>query len=168
MKMNLKALIFTCSLILNVVFVGIFAAQTIPIFRGDRKAAELMKPVFLQLDLTAEQLARFKSDRDKFMRELHEMAQVVGKKRIELVDLLAASTPDERAIKMKQEQIQRLQAAIQDRVIVHWIQESSLLNPSQRAHFFRLIKARIKSSIQAYPPFMRSSGWCRPGESGNE
>lgn len=168
MKMNLKALIFAFSLILNVVFIGIFAAHTIPIFSRDRKAGELMKPPFLQLDLTAEQLARFKSNRDKFMGELHEMGQAVGKKQIELVDLLAASTPDERAIKTKQEEIQRLQAATQDRVIVHWIQESSLLNPSQRTRFFQLVKARIESSVQAYPPFMRSSGWCRPGESGNE
>lgn len=168
MKVNLRALIFAFSLILNVVFIGIFAAHTIPIFSRDRKADELMKPPFLQLDLTAEQLARFKSDRDEFIGELHEMGQAVGKKQIELIDLLAAPTPDERAIKTKQEEIQRLQAATQDRVIVHWIQESSLLNPSQRTRFFQLVKARIESSVQVYPPFIRSSGCCRQGESGNE
>jgi Spy/CpxP family protein refolding chaperone len=168
MKVNLKALIFAFSLILNVVFIGIFTAHTIPIFNRDRKADELMKPPFLQLDLTAEQLARFKSDRDKFIGELHEMGQAVGKKQIELIDLLTASTPDELAIKMKQEEIQHLQAATQDRVIVHWSQESSLLNPEQRTRFFQLVKTRIASSVQAYPPFIRSSGWCRPGEGSNE
>ena len=168
MKVNLKALIFTFSLILNVVFIGIFAAHTIPIFNRDKTADELMKPPFFQLDLTAEQLARFKSDKDKFIRELHEMGQAVGKKQIELVDLLAVSTPDERAIKMKQEEIQHLQTATQERVIVHWIQESSLLNPEQRARFFQLVKERIESSVQAYPPFMRSSGWCQPGKGSNE
>jgi Spy/CpxP family protein refolding chaperone len=166
MKVNLKALIFTFSLIVNVVFIGIFAAYTIPIFNRDRKADELVKPPFLQLDLTAEQLARFKSDRDKFIGELHEMGQAVGNKQMELVDLLAAVTPDERAIKMKQEEIQHLQAATQDRVIVHWIQESSLLNPEQRTRFFQLVKERIESSIQAYPP--KSSGWCGPEESCDE
>ena len=164
MKENLKALIFAFSLIVNVIFIGIFAAHTIPIFNWDRKADELMKPPFLQLDLTPEQLARFKSDRDKFIGELQEMGQAVGKKQIELIDLLAASTPDEQAIKTKQEEIQQLQAATQDRVIAHWVQESSLLNPKQRTHFFQLVKARIGSSVQAYPPFMRSSGWCQPGE----
>jgi Spy/CpxP family protein refolding chaperone len=168
MKMNLMALVFAFSLILNVVFIGIFAAHTIPIFSRDRKGDELMKPPFLQLDLTAEQLARFKSDRDEFIGELHEMGQAASKKQIELVDLLAVSTPDERAIKLKQEEIQHLQAATQDRVITHWIQESSLLNPEQRIRFFQLVKARIESSVQAYPPFMRSSGWCRPGEGSNE
>jgi hypothetical protein len=69
---------------------------------------------------------------------------------------------------MKQEEIQHLQAATQDRVIVHWIQESSLLNPEQRTRFFQLVKARIESSVRAYPPFMRSSGWCQPGESSSE
>ncbi len=168
MKVNLKALIFTFSLILNVVFIGIFAAHTIPILNRNRKADELMKPPFLQLDLTAEQLERFKSDRDKFIGQLHEMGQAVGKKQIELVDLLAAPTPDERAIKMKQEEIQRLQAATQDRVIEHLVQKSSLLSPEQRTRFFQLVKARIESSVQAYPPFMRPSGWCRPGEGSNE
>lgn len=168
MKVNLKALIFTFSLVLNVVFIGIFAAHTIPIFDRDRKADELVKPPFLQLDLTAEQLARFKSDKDKFIGELHEMGQAVGKKQIELIDLLAASPPDERAIKIKQEEIQQLQAATQDRVIDHLVQESSLLNPEQRTRFFQLVKKRIESSVQAYPPFMRSSGSCWPGEGSNE
>ena len=168
MKANLKVLIFLFSVILNVVFIGTFAAHKIPIFNWDKKTDKLMKPPFLQLDLTAEQLARFKSDRDKFIGELHETGQAVGKKQIELIDLLAASTPDERAIKMKQEEIQHLQAATQDRVIVHLVQESSLLNSEQRTRFFQLVKARIESSVQAYPPFMRSSGWCQPGVSNNE
>ena len=168
MKENLKALIFAFSLILNVVFIGIFASHKIPIFNWDRKADETMKPLFLQLDLTDEQLAKFKSDRDKFIGELQEMGQAVGQKQIELIDLLAASTPDERAIKMKQEEIQHLQAATQDRVIVHWIQESSFLNPEQRTRFFQLVKARIESSVQAYPACMKSFGWCRPEKSANE
>jgi Spy/CpxP family protein refolding chaperone len=168
MKANLKVLIFLFSIILNVVFIGTFAAHKIPIFNWDRKADESMKPPFLQLDLTAEQMARFKFERDKFISELHEMGQAVGKKQIELIDLLAASPPDQRAIQKKQEEIQRLQAATQDRVIVHLIQESSLLNPEQRTRFFQLVKARIESSVQAYPPFMRSFGRCQPGVSNNE
>jgi len=167
MKVNLRALIFAFSLILNVVFIGIFAAHTIPIFSRDGKADKLMKPPFLQLDLTAEQLARFKSERDKFIGDLREKAQAVGKKQMELIDLLAASTPDKLAIQMKQEEIQYLQAATQDRVIDHLVQESSILNPEQRTRFFQLVKARFKSSIQAYPPFMRSPG-CRLGEGSNE
>ena len=168
MKVNLRALIFAGSLILNVVFIGIFAARTMPFFNRDRQADELMKPPFLQLDLTAAQLARFKAARDKFIGELHEMGQAVAKKQVELIDLLAASTPDQGAIKMKQEEIQHLQTATQDRVIVHWVQESSRLNPEQRRRFFQLVKARIESSVQTHPPFLRSSGWCRPGASRND
>ncbi|MFO7605708.1 MAG: periplasmic heavy metal sensor [Desulfurivibrionaceae bacterium] len=164
MKVNLKAVIFAFSLILNVVFIGIFAARTMPIFNPDRKTDELMKPPFLQLDLSAEQLARFTSAREKFIGELHEMAQAVGEKQIELIDLLAAAAPDEGAIKMKQQEIQYLQAATQDRVIAHWLRESAHLDPEQRARFFQLVKAHIASSVQAYPPFMKSSEWCLPRE----
>jgi Spy/CpxP family protein refolding chaperone len=164
MKVNLKAVVIAFSLILNVIFIGIFTARTFQIFNPDRKIDELMKPPFLQLDLSAEQLARFKSARETFIGELHEMAQAVGEKQIELIDLLAASPPDEGAIKMKQEEIRRLQAATQDRVIAHWLRESSILNPEQRSRFFQLVKAHIKGSVQAYPPFVKSSEWCLPGE----
>ena len=168
MKAKPTALIFIFSLILNVVFIGIFAAHTIPIFNRDRNAGELMKPLFLQLDLTADQLAQFKSHRDKFKKELREMRQTVGKKQLELIDLLAASPPDERAVKKKQEEIRRLQAAIQDRVINHLLQESAILNRKQRTRFFRLVKERIESRVQACPPLVRSSERCRPGEGDNE
>ena len=126
-----------------------------------------MKPLFLQLDLSAEQLAQFKSHRDKFRGELREMEQTIGKKQLEIIDLLAASPPIERAISMKQAEIQRLQAEIQDRVIAHWIQESSLLNPEQRTRFFQLVKERIESRVQARP-LIRSSERRRPGEGDNE
>ena len=164
MKTKPTALILIFSLILNVVFMGIFAAQMLPVFNRDRSAGEPMKPLFLQLDLSAEQRARFKADRDKFKKELREMRQTVGKKQLELIDLLAASSLDEQALNMKQEEIRHLQAAIQDRVINHLLQESSVLNPEQRTRFFRLVKERINSRVQARPPLMRSSERCRPGE----
>lgn len=168
MKANLKVLMFLFSVILNVVFIGTFAAHKIPIFNRDKKADELMKPLFLQLNLTAEQLERFKSERENFIGELREMGQAVSKKQIELIDLLAVSPPDQRAITKKQEEIQRLQAATQDRVIVHLLQESSLLNPKQRSRFFQLVKARLETGVQTCPPFMRSFGQGRPGVSSNE
>ncbi|MFO7644799.1 MAG: periplasmic heavy metal sensor [Desulfosarcina sp.] len=167
MKINSRALIFASSLVLNAVFIGIFVAHG-PIVNRDGKVDKLMKPPFLQLDLTAEQRARFMSARDTFICDLEEMGKAIGKKQIELIDLLAALTPDERAIKMKQKEIQHLQTATQDRVIRHWVQKSSLLNPEQRTRFFQLVRARIESSVQTYPPFTRSSGWCRPVESSNE
>ncbi|MCA1788001.1 MAG: periplasmic heavy metal sensor, partial [Desulfobacteraceae bacterium] len=102
MKAKPKALICMFSLVLNVVFMGIFAAHTIPVFKHDRNAGEPRKPLFLDLDLTAEQLARFKSHRDKFKEKMQEMRQPVGQKQVELIELLAASSPDQQAIEMKQ------------------------------------------------------------------
>ena len=162
MKTKPTAVIFIVSLILNVVFLGIFAAHTVPIFNRDKNAGEPRRPLFLQLDLSAEQLARFKSHREKFWGDLYKMEQTIGKKQLELIDLLAALPPDERAINMKQSEIRRLQVAIQDRVIAHWIQESSLLNPEQRTRFFQLVKERIESRVQARP-LLRSSERCPRG-----
>lgn len=167
MKVNLKALIFAFSLILNAVFIGIIVAHS-PIFNWDRKGDELIKPPFLQLDLTAEQLVKFQAARNEFIGDLQEMGEAVGKKQIELVDLLSALTPDKQAVKMKQKEIQQLQTATQDRVIRHWVQESALLTPEQRTRFFQLVKKRIKKSVQTYPPCAKSSPWRRPLKSGNE
>jgi len=89
---------------------------------------------------------------------------VIKAKQIELIDLLGVAPPDQKEIKQKQEEIQRLQGAVQDRVIVHFLQESSLLTPEQRAHFFEVIKERIGTGEQACPPGMRSFGQGSPGE----
>ena len=86
----------------------------------------------------------------------------------ELIDLLAAKPPDQLAVEKKQEEIQRLQGTVQDRVIVHFLQASSFLNPEQRTRFFQLIKGRIETSIQACPPWMRSDGQGQPGVGTNQ
>jgi Spy/CpxP family protein refolding chaperone len=168
MKANLKAMVILFSIVLNVVFVGAFAFRQIPALIREEKAAQLMKPVFLGLDLSAEQLAGLNAEREAFIGELREMGLAVGKRQAELIDLLAALPPDQGAIDKKREEIRQLQTTTQDRVVAHFLRESSLLTPSQRARFFQIVKARIESSAQAYPPFLGSPGWCRPGGGNNE
>ena len=75
MKGNLKILIFLFSIILNVVFVGTYAAYKFQIIPGERKDDNLMKPLFLELDLTAQQLTKFKSERDEFHPHLQALEQ---------------------------------------------------------------------------------------------
>jgi len=156
MKENLKILIFLFSIIMNVVFVGTYAAYKLPIMTSEKKDGNLMKPLFLELDLTPEQLTRFKSDRDEFRSHLQALEQKIKKKQLDLIEILSIDTPDQQAIESKQKEIQELQTAAQNRVIAHFLQESKLLNPKQRNRFFNLIKERINMSVAS------CSHWSKP------
>jgi|GEM_PF-943895 Spy/CpxP family protein refolding chaperone len=158
MKINIKILIFLFSIVLNVVFVGTYAAYKLPIITSEKKDDHLMKPIFLELDLTPEQVTRFKTDRDEFRSHLQALEQKIMKKQVELIDILSIDTPDQQAIESKQKEIQELQTAAQNRVIAHFLQESKLLNPKQRNRFFTLIKERIKMSVTSCSP------WAKPLE----
>ena len=155
MKGNLKILIFLFSIILNVVFVGTYATYKFQINPGERKNDNLMKPLFLELDLTPEQLARFKSERDKFLPQLQSLEEEIKRKQIELIGILSINTPDQQTIESKQKEIQELQAAAQDRVIAHLQQVSTALSPKQRTRFFHLIRERIEVSASSCPPWTK-------------
>jgi len=75
-------------------------------------------PLFLQLDLTPEQLTRFKAERDRFHAQLEELGQQIKAKQIELIDSSSSGPTDQQSVERKQEEIQRLQGEVQDRVIV--------------------------------------------------
>jgi Spy/CpxP family protein refolding chaperone len=158
MKGNLKVLVLLFSIILNAVFIGSYAAHKLALVSGAKQADNLKNPLYLQLDLSAEQLERFTAERDKFHGNLRELGQEIRSKQVELIDLLAIDSPDHQTIESKQREIHALQTEVQDRVIVHFLQESALLNPEQRTLFFQLIKERIAMSTPPCPP------WARPLE----
>jgi Spy/CpxP family protein refolding chaperone len=155
MKGNLKILIFLFSILLNIVFVGTYAAYKFQINTGERNDDNL-KPLFLELDLTPEQLTSFKSERNKFHPQLQALEQEITRKQIELIEILSTNNPDPQALEIKQKEIQELQAAAQDRVISHLLQASDFLNPEQRTRFFNLIRKRIESSVSACPPWTKA------------
>jgi len=158
MKENLKILTFLFSIIMNVVFVGTYAGYKFQIIPGERKDGNLKKPLYLELDLSAQQLTKFKSERDKFHPQLQALEREIKRKQIELIEILSINTPDSQALERKQKEIQELQTLAQDRVILHLLQASNLLNPEQRTRFFNLIRERIEVSTSSCPP------WTKPLE----
>jgi hypothetical protein len=154
MKKNLRTILFIASVALNVVFAATYLVYKLPSISGVPQPAP-RGPLYLQLDLTPEQLARFKADRDRFHAQIQDLGLRIKTKQIELIDLLEAIPNDQQTIERKQEEIRHLQGEVQDRVIVHFLQESSHLSSEQRTRFFQLVKARIETSVQACPPWMR-------------
>jgi len=163
MNENIKKILFIASVAMNVVFAATYATYKVSSLAGVQRASP-KDPLFLQLDLTPDQLSRFKEERDKFHARQQELGQEIKAKQIELIDLLGGTPPDQQAIERKQEEIQHLQGAVQDRVIAHFQHESGILTPEQRTRFFQIIKARIGTSVQACPPWMKSFEQGRPGE----
>jgi Spy/CpxP family protein refolding chaperone len=168
MKENMKNILFIASIALNLVFAATYVTYKLPLFAGVHQLSAPKGPLFLQFDLTPDQLTRFKAERDRFQAQIQELGQQIKAKQIELIDLLGAVHPDQSSIAKKQEEIQRFQGTVQDRVIVHFLQASSFLTPEQRARFFELIKARIETGVQACPPWMRSLEQGRPQEERND
>jgi Spy/CpxP family protein refolding chaperone len=168
MNENMKKILFIASVALNAVFAVTYITYRLPLLAGVHQLPAPGGPPFLQLDLTPDQLTGFKEERDRFHARLQELGQEIKVKQIELIDLLGAVPPDRQEIERKQEEIQRLQGVVQDRVIVHFLQASAFLTPEQRTLFFQLIKGRIETSVQVCPPWMRSFEQGRPGESKNE
>jgi hypothetical protein len=157
MKNNLRTILFVASIALNVAFTATYVIYKLPLLTGIHQQSP-SEPLFLQLDMTSDQLARFKAERDKFYSQLYEPGQEIKAKQTELIDLLGAvgaASPDLQAIAKKQEEIQHLQGAFQTRIIDHFLRASTILTPVQRTHFFELIKTRIEASAQACPPWMR-------------
>jgi Spy/CpxP family protein refolding chaperone len=167
MKENIKTILFIASVALNALFVATYVTYKLPSLAGIQQGA-LEDPLFLQLDLTADQLRQFNGERERFHTQLQALGQEVKTRQLELIDLLAVRSPDQPAIEKKQEKIQRIQMTVQERVIDHFLQASSFLNQEQRTRFFQLIKGRIETSIQACPPWIRSNGLGQPGVCKNQ
>jgi|WetSurMetagenome_2_1015567.scaffolds.fasta_scaffold311263_2 Spy/CpxP family protein refolding chaperone len=168
MKENIKKILFIASIALNVVFAATYITYKLPSLAGGRQPQAPTGPLFLQLDLTPDQLARFKAERDSFHRRLQDLGQEIKTQQIELIDLLGVIPSDQKAIEKKQQEIQQQQGTLQERIIAHFLQASALLTPEQRARFFQLIKDRIETSAQACPPWMRALEQGRTGASKNE
>jgi Spy/CpxP family protein refolding chaperone len=167
MKDNLKTMLFIASVALNVVFAATYIAYKLPSLAGVQQATS-RGPLYLQLDLTPDQLTKFNAERDRFHAQLQGLGQEVKAKQLELIDLLTAIPPDQPAIEKTQEEIQRIQMTVQDRVIVHFLRASSVLSPEQQTRFFQLIKGRIETGIQACPPWLQSDGQGQPGAFKNQ
>jgi Spy/CpxP family protein refolding chaperone len=167
MKANVKTIVFIASVALNVVFFVTYITYKVPLLAGVHQQSS-RKPVFLELDLTPDQLTQFSAERDRFHARLQQLSQEIKMRQIALIDSLGATPPDQNAVERKQAEIQRLQGVVQDGVIAHILHGSSLLTPEQRSRFFQLIKARIEIGVQACPPWMRSFERGQPGESKSE
>ncbi|MEN6441951.1 MAG: periplasmic heavy metal sensor [Syntrophobacter sp.] len=157
MKENIKKILVIASFALNVFFVATYLAFKLTSISGVPQSNP-GGPLFLQLDLSPDQLARFEAERNAFHARLRVLEQEIKVKQIELIELLKTIRADQQALGSKQKEIQQLQEVIQAQTIAHLLRGSAILTPEQRTRFFGLIKARVEAGDQACPPMLKPFG----------
>jgi len=155
LKNNIKTLAIVFSVVLNIAFLTFTAYSRwshAPVARSPSGEGVML---YEQLDLTAEQLKRIEPLRDRFHAEMNRIGEDIRVMQMELFDLLAAPAPDRQAIQAHQEKIRDLQRSMQDNVVNHVLEESTVLTPEQRVKFFQLLKERSKTAGRSCPPWMK-------------
>jgi Spy/CpxP family protein refolding chaperone len=155
MKERLTILAILFSVVLNIVFVGTYIYHK---FSESHNTSHDLSVnhrfLYEELNLSSEQLEKFKPVRDRFHTSLREQELAIKDRQLELIDLLDRENPDHMAINTKQIEIKDLQGQLQEKVIDHFLEEDKIFTSVQRAKFFALIKERIAKSDLTRPGWM--------------
>jgi Spy/CpxP family protein refolding chaperone len=136
MSRNLKMLAVIFSVVLNGAFVASYAW---------RKLQERPRFAYEEIELTAEQRARFDAGRTQFLRSVHKIGNRMIEMNVQLIDLIGADPADDSAIQAKLDEIQSNAESMHQVVVQHLLEDKQILSPEQRGHFFNALKARIRA-----------------------
>lgn len=156
-----KRFLIVASVALNFAFVGVWLAHAIPAGVGGELApsppatqGRTWCPLHEKLNLTDEQWEQIEPRLKEFRQSAQSVCQNVSQLRLEMVELIAAPTPDLEAIASKQEEIQAGQRKMQGLVIDHLLAEKEILTPEQEERLFTMI--REQSGCDRGGPMMMS------------
>jgi Spy/CpxP family protein refolding chaperone len=113
--------------------------------RVDHRQAEGFEQVKQELSLSAEQIVKFQEYRKVFHAEIDSLSAQQNDLRRELIQELAAKTPDRKRLSEINERINRLQLEAQERVINHLLDVKAVLGPEQQEKFLSIILQRLTS-----------------------
>lgn len=141
---RIAALLIVLSVALNVAFISAWAVHAVRqrCHPGDTEQAQARQPLHRRLNLTDEQQRQIEARLADFQRRTESVCADMNDLRSELIDLLAADSPDRRAIAAKQEQIRAGQRQMQDLVVDHLLAQKEILTPDQQEKLFDLIRQR--------------------------
>lgn len=138
---RLKPLLVILSLALNVAFVAMWGMRAVRARVGPR-AGPMSCPLHRQLGITEQQWQEIEPRLAEFQKSARKLRRSIHGRRLEMIDLVAASEPDREAIRRKQEEIRAGQHKMQELVIEHLLAEKAVLTPEQGNALFRLFRQR--------------------------
>lgn len=146
---KIAPLLIVLSVALNIAFVSVWAVHAI---RGrwpgwgrcgrEGAGGAVWCPMHRRLGVTDEQWQQIEPRMTKFRRDSETLCQEITRKRGELIDLLAASPEDRKAIDAKQAEILAGQQRMQQLVINHLLEEKTLLKEDQSRRLFDMLRCR--------------------------
>jgi Spy/CpxP family protein refolding chaperone len=148
---------------LNLAFVGVWVGRAVACRRAQDypcghagKRDGISCPLHRALGASPEQWKQIEPRLAAFQKAAREACLEVGRRRAELIDLLAASPADRQAVTAKQEEILAGQRRVQQLVIDHLLAEKELLTPQQQKQLFDLLRER--GGCPAHGPMMMNFG----------
>jgi len=153
---RLRTLLVILSVSLNVAILGTWLWQSRLAWPGDwhwsskrvDTDAGIWCPLHRQLGVSKEQWRRIEPCLVRFRDKAQDLRKKMEALRLNMVDLIASSPMDQKAIDAKQEEILAAQAMMQKLVIGHLLSERELLSPSQQNTLFDMIRTRCICSEQ--------------------
>ena len=141
---RIAPLLVLFSLALNVAFVGVWIVGSVLADGASRPATagDTGCPLRDHLDLTEGQCREMRLRVDDFRWRSQPICADVNRLRRELIDLIAAESPDLDAIAATQNDIGAGQARMRALVVEHLVAAKALLGPDQQHGFFELIRQR--------------------------
>ena len=140
-------LLIVLSVALNVGVAGVWIAHASQGYRIGRDQPDeggqgVWCPLHRSLGVTEKQWQRLEPGLIQFRRDSETLRQDNGRRRGELIDLIASSQPDGTAIAAKQEEIRLGQQQMQQLVIEHLLAEKEVLTVQQQGELFDMIRER--------------------------
>ena len=163
-----KRFLIALSVGLNLAFVGLWAVHAMPGCRHVRGRGKVWCPLHRQLGATPEQWREIEPSMLAFQAKAREICGEAGRLRLELIDLLAAETPDKEAIAKKQAEIHKRQRRMQQLVVEHLLQTRETLTPEQRKTLFDMLRRKVGCGSHGPMRFMRGAMDAETGNARNQ
>jgi len=140
------ALVFSIGL--NVAFIGVWAARTLPVRTARVQPAPaaggddlIWCPLYRQLGVDSTQWRQIEPRLRQFHADVAAKRSEVATLRTQMFEMLAAENPDTQRVEEKQREILSSQGQIQAMVLAHLLAEKRLLSPEQGSKLFKMIQS---------------------------
>ncbi|MCU0871823.1 MAG: hypothetical protein MUE50_05715 [Pirellulaceae bacterium] len=133
---------------LNLSFVAMWIAHAAPsrLAAGPNATTTERKavwcPLHRELGVTQEQWRQIEPRLKQFQAGVGELGEQVDRLRAEVIDLLAAKTPDLDAVRVRQEKILATKRTMQGKVVAHLLAEKEVLTAQQQQRLFQMLRER--------------------------
>ena len=148
MKTRAIQIFILFSVSMNLAFAGVWFVRSVQGRETSKKTraggGPVWSPLHKRLGTSDEQWKKIDALQIELKREGSDICRGQRRRRIELVDLIAADSPNRTGIRALQDEILTGQEKIQSLVIAHLLKEKELLTPAQRKILFDLMRRRLE------------------------